>query len=66
MDHGDIDPGLTTLRVRLIVLAQPPVPAQPGERPLDDPPLGQDDEPLRVVAPLASIKIGKSDRVCRV
>src|SRR3954463_4604724 len=36
-DHGDVDHGLTGLRLPLVVLAQPPVPAQPGERPLHDP-----------------------------
>src|SRR3954464_14858869 len=38
LSHSDVDHRLTRLRLPLVVLAQPPIPAQPGERPLHDPP----------------------------
>src|SRR5947207_8951871 len=38
VDHGDVDPRLTAAGVPLVVLRQPPVSAEPAERPLDDPP----------------------------
>src|SRR5579862_9085486 len=47
-DHGNSDPCLTTLRESLVVLTQSPIPSEPSERPLDDPPLGQDNESLLV------------------
>src|SRR5437588_449378 len=47
MDHGDVDPGLTAAGVRLVVLRQPPVPPEPPEGPLDDPPPRLDLEPGR-------------------
>src|ERR1700680_2080751 len=45
MDGRDLDHGFTRLRQVLIVLAQPPVPSQPGERALHDPTTLQGDEP---------------------
>ena len=40
-NHGDMNHRLTGRRQPLVVLAQPPAVAQPGERPLHDPPPGQ-------------------------
>src|SRR5262245_7928110 len=44
--HREVDPRLAAGRVALVVLAQPAVPPEPPERPLDDPPLRQVDVPL--------------------
>ena len=41
VDHGEPDPGLGGFRQALVVLAQPPVPSQPGEGALHDPAPGQ-------------------------
>ena len=38
MDHGHVDPRLTTLGGVLVVLREPPVSAEPPERPLHHPP----------------------------
>src|SRR5579875_675562 len=38
MDHGDINPCLTTLGVVFVVLGQPPITVEPTESPLHDPP----------------------------
>src|SRR5437879_11018566 len=60
MSHSDVDPGLARLLAPFVILAQPAVPPQPGERPLDDPPPLQDlelrlsrgaDDPLEDPAP---------------
>src|SRR5206468_238354 len=40
--NTDLTPRLTAGRRAFIVLAQPPVPPQPRERPLDHPPGGED------------------------
>src|SRR5512142_3553486 len=37
MSHSDVAPRLARRLRPLVILAQPPVPPQPGERPLDDP-----------------------------
>ena len=44
MGHGDADHGFAGRGIALVVLRQPPISAQPGERPFDDPALGQHDE----------------------
>ena len=44
IDHCDIDHGFAALRERFVVLAEPPVFAEPGEGPLDDPSTRQDHE----------------------
>lgn len=49
MDHGDIDPGLTTLGVGLVVFAQAPVLTKPGERALHYPAVGQYLEALELI-----------------
>ena len=46
IDHGNTDHGLTGLGEGLVVFGQPSVFPQPGERPFDDPSLGQDDKPV--------------------
>ena len=46
MDHGNVDPGLTAGGVVFVVLAQAAVAAEPAERPLHDPALGQVDVAL--------------------
>src|SRR5262249_41663209 len=51
MDHTHPDHRLARLRQPLVVLAQPPRPAQPGDSPLHHPPLRQPHEPLRPRGP---------------
>ncbi len=51
MNHTHADHGFTRLRPALVVLAQPPAAAQPGEGPLHDPALGQRHEPRRPLRP---------------
>ena len=41
VDHGEPDPGLGGFRQALVVLAQAPVPSQPGEGALHHPAPGQ-------------------------
>lgn len=41
VDHGQVNEILAGSRVEFIILAEPAVPAQPCERPLDDPAVGQ-------------------------
>jgi hypothetical protein len=49
-DHGKTHEGLRGSCVALEVARQATVVADPGERALDDPALGQDDESMRLVA----------------
>jgi len=49
-DHGETDEGGGGARVALEVARQAAVVADPGEGALDDPALGQDDEPMQLVA----------------
>src|SRR5271165_3733172 len=51
MGHGDVDPQLARLLRPLVILAQPAISAQPGERPLDDPPPRQH---LELLLPLGA------------
>jgi len=50
IDHGNADHGFTALRERLIVFGESSVLAEPGERSLHNPALGQDHELVRVRA----------------
>ena len=50
VDHRDSDHRLAAVGQHLVVFAVPAVSAQPRERPLHDPPLGQHLEPGQVVA----------------
>jgi len=50
VDHGELDHRYAALRIGLVVFAQPPISAEPGERAFDDPAFGQHHEPLHVVA----------------
>jgi hypothetical protein len=49
-DHGEADEGRDSARVSLEVASEATVVADPGERALDDPALGQDDELMQFVA----------------
>jgi hypothetical protein len=49
-DHGEAAEGGDGPGVALEVAGEPPISAHPGEGPLDDPALGQDDEAMRVGA----------------
>src|SRR6516164_2297148 len=51
MNHSYVDPGLARLLAPLVILAEAAVAAQPGERPLHDPPPLQD---LEFLLPLAT------------
>jgi YD repeat-containing protein len=51
-DHCDVDHAFSAVGQLLIVLAVPPTPADPCERALDDPPLGQHRKPMRLIGPL--------------
>jgi hypothetical protein len=44
MHHDHIDHGFARVRPILIILAQAPVLPKPAERPLHDPPFGQNDD----------------------
>ena len=37
MNHGDMNPGLSSLRQSFILLAQPPTPTQPAQGPFHHP-----------------------------
>src|SRR4051794_25589710 len=60
MSHRDVDPGLARLLRPLVILAQAPVPTQPGERPLHDPTPLQDLELLRL---LLVLLLGADDQL---
>src|SRR4029450_3859688 len=50
---------LTRRRQVLVVLTQPAVETQPGKRPLADPPLRQDLEPLYSIRPLDDLEVDR-------
>ena len=51
MDHGDADHGFAGLCEILVILGQAAVAPEPGEGPLYDPPLRQEEEALRALGP---------------
>jgi hypothetical protein len=48
INHGQVDHGFTAGRQRLVILAQPPILAEPAKGPLHDPPLRQDYKVMQV------------------
>src|SRR6266852_6784404 len=57
VDHGGVDHVFTALARPLIVLAQPPVAAEPPKSALHNPAFGQQDKPCRVFRPLHDLQI---------
>ena len=55
--HGDLNHRDAALDLALVVFAQPAVPAQPAEGPLDDPAFGQNRKALGIVVALDDLDL---------